>query len=223
MQPQAVSHYGLHWNGSVAWLLQQQSSVNFLQLGQVVSPFVVERGLVCNHSIPVTSPQPDPQLWDRFRRWMSDPLVQAMLPIPNGGSYFLEDQGDSMSLIIRNLSRLSTPIQSVMQPLWTLSSRQIRRILEETNIQPAVFTQVSVLQQAQVTEISKLTNYSPRTVLLTGHGRIVVPAPVQRIQTELRPNDIEQLIELPLESIGAMIIRRHARKEEIDSPLKPRS
>lgn len=52
-----TDHYGIHWDGSVAWLVQGRKGSNFVGLkGQC--PFQVQGGM-CNHMVPTAAPIPD--------------------------------------------------------------------------------------------------------------------------------------------------------------------
>lgn len=214
MKPTPVDHYGLHWDKSVAWLHQERGTTNFLGMTQK-SPFqVVDTGL-CNHVIPVSSPLPDRLQWAEFARILDDPLTTAMLPIPNGGAYFIADPKDELSLFLTSLARLSSPIRSIVKPIWTMTSNQIQKALRESNIQPLVLSQATAKDQKLLSELAKLAHYTPRTVIVTGGADLVIPAPMQRIVTQLRSTNIHDLMTMPLETIGATILRRHARRENI--------
>jgi hypothetical protein len=221
MSQTPVDHYGLHWAGTVAWLHQGRGATNFLGLPQK-SPFNVTEAGMCNHLIPGAAPTPDPLQWVEFSKILNDPLVQAMLPIPNGGAFFIEDPQDELSLYLTNLARLSSPIKPIVRPLWMMRSAEIQKQLTTTNVQPLVFSQATAKDQKLLTEIAKLVNYTPRTVIVTGTADLVVPAPMQRIKTEIRSFNIHDLMTLPLENLGTLVLRRYARKEQLDAPLVPR-
>lgn len=216
-----VDHYGLHWDKSVAWLHQGRGATNFLGVAQK-SPFQVVDAGACNHLIPAAAPIPDKLQWAEFTKVMHDPLVQAMLPIPNSKGFFIVDPYDDLSLYLTSLARLSSPIRPVVKPIWTAKSRQIQMALKETNVQPLVLSQATASNQKLLNEIAKLTNYTPRTVIVTGSADLVVPAPMQRITTDIRQMNIHDLMLMPLENIGATVLRRFARKENLDAPLETR-
>lgn len=221
MSLQPVDHYGLHWDKSIAWLHQGRGAANFLGVNQK-SPFSVTDAGMCNHLIPAAAPIPDRLQWAEFTRILSDPLVQAMLPIPNGRGYFIADPSDELSLYLTSLARLSSPIKPIVKPLWTITSNQMQKALRETNVQPLVLSQATAKDQKILSEIAKLVNYTPRTVIVTGAAELVVPAPMQRISTGVQDMDIHDLMTLPLENLGATILRRYARKEDIGAPLETR-
>ena len=216
-----VDHYGLHWDRSTAWLHQGRGATNFLGLA-TKSPFQISVKEMCNHLIPSAAPVPDKLQWTAFAATLSDPLVNAMLPIPNGGGFFVSDRHDDLSLYLTSLSRLSSPITSIVKPIWRMKIRQIADELATTNVQPLVLTQATQKDQRLLTDIAKLVNYTPRTVIVTGANDLVVPPPMQRISTDIRDTDIHDLMTLPLENIGATILRRFARKEDITTIQEPR-
>jgi hypothetical protein len=221
MSPTPIDHYGLHWDKSVAWLHQGRGAANFLGVNQR-SPFQVTDAGMCNHLIPVAAPIPDKLQWAEFSKVLSDPLVRAMLPIPNGAGYFVADPYDDLSLYLTSLARLSSPIKPIVKPLWTMTSNQIQKALRETNVQPLVLSQATAKDQKLLSEVAKLINYTPRTVVVTGAADLVVPSPMQRLTTEIRSMNIHDLMTLPLENLGATILRRFARKEDIDAPMESR-
>jgi hypothetical protein len=216
-----VDHYGLHWDKSIAWLHQGRGAANFLGVNQK-SPFAVTDAGMCNHLIPAAAPIPDKLQWAEFMKIINDPLVQAMLPIPNGGGYFIADPYDDLSLYLTNLARLSSPIKPIVKPMWTITSNQLQKALRETNVQPLVLSQATAKDQKILSEVAKMINYSPRTVIVTGAAELVVPGPMQRITTGVREMNIHDLMTLPLENLGATILRRYARKETLDAPLESR-
>ena len=212
-----VDNYGVHWDGPVAWLLQGRSGSNFVGLGQKC-PFEI-RGGVCNHMIVGTSPVPDRVHWVAFEKLLQDPLVRAMLPIPGDvdrKSFFVSDPGDTLALYLSTLSRLSSPIRTPVRPIWVIDRRtEIERALRSTNVQPWIVTQVSQKNQALVDMIAKSADYFPRTVIMTGGGDVVVPRNVHRIETKIGETSLADLLMLPLETLGAAVLRKYARKEPI--------
>ncbi len=216
-----VDHYGLHWDKSIAWLHQGRGAANFLGVSQR-SPFQVADGGMCNHLIPTAAPVPDRLQWAEFSKILNDLLVKAMLPIPNGAGFFIVDPYDDLSLYLTSLARLSSPIKPIVKPLWTVTSNQVQKALRETNVQPLVLSQASAKDQKLLGEISKLINYTPRTVVVTGSADLVVTPPMQRIDTNVRSIDIHDLMTLPLENLGATVLRRFARKEDLNAPIETR-
>ena len=180
---------------------------------------------MCNHLVPVAAPVPDKFHWEFFKKISDDPLVNAMLPAPRGPKdrvFYLEDPYDDLNLYLSCLSRLSSPIKSVMRPAWMVKPDQAEFEMGRTNIQPWILTQVTMKEQDLVTKIAKSSAYLPRTVILTGKPEVVVTSPMKRITTDIRSIELQNLISQPLENIGAMILRRFARKEDPLGDLESR-
>lgn len=219
-----VDHYGLHFDSRISWLLQGRGGTNFVGLKKQC-PFIVKGVGMCNHLIPAAAPIPDRVHWEFFQDIVTDPLVQAMLPIPRPSTqraYFVEDPHDDLNILISCLSRFSSPIRSVLKPAWMLAMEEIEQQMGTTNIQPWVITQATPKQQKIVSHVAKASPYMPRTVVVTGNRDIVVNDPMMRLETKIRDVNLETLISMPLENIGAMILRRVSRKEKIDGDIESR-
>lgn len=219
-----ISSYGLHWDGSVAWLCQGRGGNNFIGL-KAQCPFFVPGRMMCNHLVPPAAPVPDPLQWEAFMKFFPDPLTQAMLPIPNvpgQNLFFVPDPHDDLGLYLSNLSRLSSPITPTVRPIWTVKIKELEKEMNASNIQPLVLVQADQKQQEIVDTLAQMATYSARTVIVTGRSEVVASAPFQRIQSELRDHSINDLVSLPMESLGATILRRLARKEDLDAPIETR-
>lgn len=220
---QTKDHYGLHQDGTVTWLVQGRKGSNFVGL-KAQNPFHVEAG-ACNHLVPAAAPVPDPTHWDMWMKIFPDPLVQAMLPVPRepgNNLFFVEDPHDDLGNYIATLSRLSSPINRTYKPCWTVKVKDLERELTTSNIQPLVLTQTNVKCQPIVSTIGKLALYCPRPVIIVGNGDVVVGPNIKRIKTNIRSFDLQDLMTLPMENIGAALIRRYARREELDAPMETR-
>jgi hypothetical protein len=222
MTAQNITSYGLHWDGAVAWLVQGRSTSNFSGL-KATPPFRATG--MCNHLIPTAAPIPDDVHWEKFLRIIHDPLVQAMLPLPNAAgsnAFFIEDPYDDLGLYLATLSRLSSPIRSIVKPGGAFKMKDLEQELSASNIQPLVVVQVDQKVQTVVDMVSQLAPHALRTVVLTGSEEVAVPPRIQRITTQIRKVDLAELITLPLENIGAAVMRRYARREKIDEPMESR-
>lgn len=218
-----ANHFGLHWDGAIAWLVQGRNGFNFVGVNKK-SPFKNPPGM-CNHLVPTAAPIPDRLHWETFRKLVKDPLVQAMLPIPRpegSRAFYVEDPYDDLSVYLSTLSRMSSPITSVCRPVWMLKPKEIERELQRTNIQPYILTQMDTKHVDKLNEIAQATNYLPRTVIITGSGDVPVPPRVQKIETKIRDFPLEDLLTLPFENIGSTVLRRFTRKEKIDSEIESR-
>lgn len=218
-----VENYGLHWDGEVAWLVQGRGGNNFVGLkGQC--PFKGPK-LQCNHLVPVAAPIPDKLHWNKFEPLLHDPLVEAMFPVPHDAGqnvFFVEDAYNDLSLYLSTLSRLSSPINSVVKPAWSLKARQLEKELVSTNIQPLVIVQTTTKEQALIDLVRKMAAFTPRTVIFTGADDVVVPGPIQKLTTDVRKTELAELMTLPMESLGAFLLRRFCRHEDLDAPMETR-
>lgn len=218
-----VEYFGLHWDGGIGWLQQGRNATNFVGLSKR-SPYQNPKGM-CNHMIPPTAPVPDKLQWAAFLKISEDPLVKAMLPVPHPEgerAFYINDPYDDLSIYLTCLSRLSSPITSVVKPAWTVRPAAAQRELNATNVQPWVITQVSTKEASLVSDIAKATNYFPRVVVMTGKPEVPVPSTFTRIETSIRDTPLEDLMVLSLENIGAALVRRYARKEELFAPMETR-
>jgi hypothetical protein len=210
-----VPCYGLHQEKNIWWLVQGRGSSNFLGLKDDV-PFEGPKR-ACNHLIPAAAPVPDRIQWERFLEYFNDPLVQAMLPLPGKRGVFLTDPEDTLGLLLITLSRLSSPITSIVKPAWMLTEGVLKREQQASNIQPLVLIQCTPKQQRLVDQIASGINYQPRPMVLTGDENVIISAPMERITTRIK--QLDDLMTLPLENIGAFILRRYARRDPLDAPL----
>lgn len=218
-----VDHYGLHWDGAVAWLIQGRGTSNFAGL-KARSPFQLSAGM-CNHLIPAAAPIPDRIHWEKFLGIIKDPLVDITLPIPRErgrNTFFVEDAFNDLSFYLSTLSRMSSPIKPIVRPMWGTKVKDLEKEMMTTNVQPLILAQAETKHQELVDTIVDMSMYSPRTTIVVGSPDIVVQAPMQRVKTCIRKHDLQEIIALPLENIGAAVLRRFARKEQIDAPMESR-
>lgn len=220
---QQVDYYGLHWDGPVAWLLQGRGTNNFVGL-KAQAPFGGARGM-CNHLIPAAAPKPDRIHWQRFLEVYDDPLVQAMLPVPRSlgeNAFYVEDSYGDLVSQLSTLSRLSSPIKPIVCPIWSMRVKDIQTEMTRTNIQPLVLIQADSKSQEVVDTVVNLSRLLPRTVIVVGSNEPVVQSPMKRIYTRIRDFDLQDLLALPFENIGAEVLRRYARHEQLDAPMETR-
>ncbi len=109
-----------------------------------------------------------------------------------------------------------------MQPFWKMELKRVQRELATTNILPLVLTQAAPKHTSDVEALAKLTPYEPRRLIVTGSPDVVVPKPMKRIETDITRIPLEDLAQLPMEILGAAIIRRHCRREPLDAPMESR-
>jgi len=175
--------------------------------------------------VPTAAPVPDRLHWERWMKIFNDPLVQAMLPLPKPqgqGVFYVEDPYDDLGLYLATLSRLSSPINLIIKPTSTVKAKALEVELATSNIQPLVLVQTDQKNQAIVDMVGKLALYVPRTVVFTGKSEVIISQPIQRIKTSIRDFDLADLMTLPLENLGATVIRRYCRNEKLDAPWEDR-
>lgn len=216
-------YYGLHADGRVTWLVQGSSGSNFIGLkGQC--PFDPPKGIVCNHRIPTAAPLPAEPQWNLFRTLAeNNPLIQAALPIPQpleNRVHLVQEDPNSL-LVLLALSRLSSPINNIIHPHWLLNKARLRQEMTATNVQPLILTGFTSTDQTRLTNIASTAVGAPRTVICVGDSTLGLRGAMRRSQ--LPPQEhLEDLIRLPLESLGAFMMRRYCRGEDIFSRLESR-
>lgn len=218
-----VDCYGLHWDSSVAWLVQGRGASNFAGV-KAKAPFRASQGM-CNHLVPAAAPVPDRVHWDILMKMFPDPLMQAMVPIPRArgeNAFFIDDPYGDLGLYLTTLSRLSSPIRKIVRPAATVKAKDLENELSASNIQPMILTKVTQENQTLVDLLGKLVQHAPRTVILAGEPEVAARPPFQRIQTDIRRFALDDLIPLPFETLGATLIRRYARGEQLDAPMESR-
>lgn len=218
-----VSHYGLHWDGPTAWLVQGRGGSNFIG-AKGICPFHVTSG-ACNHLIPAAAPIPDRVQWDYFLSFFDDPLVKAALPLPHrsgNNAFFVEDGDDKLTMGLATLSRMSSPIRGVVKSAWALKVKDLESQLQGSNLQPLIIVQANQKSQPLIDALTQMVAFSNRTVIVAGRREVVVSAPLKRITTKIGDLDHLDLTALPMENIGAALLRRYARREPLDSPMESR-
>jgi hypothetical protein len=216
-----VSHFGVHWaNGNIAYIEQEKSGTNALGLPEK-SPFVVQlpqRAGRCNHLIALAAPKPD-QLHMQFLAKLinEDSLVRAMLPIPKTGTggFYVVDPANKLRLHLVLLSKLSSPITTVVRPFPSFNEAQIIEELQLTNVQPLVLTGVVAAHAPVLARIAERLPKLPRSLVLSGQADVPLPAGIQKLASEIDRYDLADLAGLPWETLGAVIVRRYMRREAL--------
>lgn len=222
MDDQEVACYGLHWDGPIAWLVQGRGGSNFVGLKKT-NPFKAPR-FSCNHLIPTAAPIPDRVHWESFLRLQDCQVLQRMLPIPQSPQNriaFVESVPDEV-LWFTTVSRLSSPIRPIIRPAWTIKIKDLDRELCSSNIQPLVVTGLNQTHQPLISALADLSVTHARTVILSGDDSVVLRPNITRLSMLNPPMSLEDLMLLPLENIGAAVLRRFARKEDIFAPMESR-
>jgi hypothetical protein len=213
-----VSHYGIHWDsGGVAWLHQGRGGTNAWGLKEK-SPFTVRlpsRQIHCNHMIQLSASVPNDHHWQIFAQMLDDALVRAFLPTPkaDGGVYYVENLGAEQALILAVLAKMSSPIYSIVNPMWTLTPTAILQQMQNTNVQPFVITDVAAKDSETVSQLAKAAVYAPRKLVFVGANDVVLNPSVKRLKTEITKYSTPDLVSLPWETLGATTCKLYMRKE----------
>lgn len=196
-----ASHFGVHWEGPIGWLLQGDGAENALGIKQECT-FFPPKGR-CSHRIVLGVGPPPPD----------DPLVHALLPLPDRAQrlFFLGGSTAQAMGVLRPLLRMSSPLEMPVTPIWATTARETTKQLGLTNVQPWVITDVAPKDIGRLREIVSLSYASPRTILFVGSGDTPTPPTLQVLETSLWGQDLKGE---PWEKIGAQALRRHLRKED---------
>jgi hypothetical protein len=212
-----VPHWGVHWApGGLAYLHQARGDTNAIGVKEP-SPFAVRvasRGAVCNHLVQLNALNPAREHMDLFRAvLMGDALARFMLPIPT-------IKGEPWAAMTRLpdppgvtlLTKLSSPIRKPI--LWAdfTTPKVVSMALEETNIQPLVLMGVKIAHMRMIETILRSTVEPARRLL-------IVPAPDVPLglpdldAPKMRSHDARELLTLPWETLGAVVLRAYMRRE----------
>lgn len=222
-----IGHYGLHIDGVVTYLHQGKSSAaNFVGLRQP-SPFQSkpEGAKACPHLINIAAPAPDRVHMTQFCDLYPDPLFQQMLPIPKeqfGKASFFNDPNNDLAMTLTILGKLCSPLVNIVHSFHSLTEKAILEKLGLTNLAPLVLTGVATKDQALLNKLVKEAQLKPRRLILAGDPMLIIRGPVERLSTVLWEIDTRDLVQLPMEQLGAMALRRYARGERVDAPYVQR-
>ena len=193
-----VDHFGVHWApGGIPFLLQGSGAQNLISR-DLQAPFEVRvrpRTLSCPHEI-------DLQL-EAEAEWVSDPLAQAMMPLPGHRVFVLHDVERKWDRTLQHLQRLSSATTALMRPVWWRSPQDATPIYALTNITPIVFFGVTVNQVMDLNRNLDLARTFNRTILISTQTRLPLLG-AQWIETNL--GDVSQE---PLEALGATALREY--------------
>jgi hypothetical protein len=232
--PTKVSYFGIHWSeAGIAFLEQEKAQKTLRQrpepsgsnaLGLAVkSSFFVEppkRQMRCPHLIPLAVTNPDVRHLEAFYELADDPLVQVLLPVPkdDAGSFYLNQSDfpdEKLSLYLTLLCQMSSPVTSLVTPIWALTLPQIMDELNLTNVAPLVLTGVTSAHTELVNKVGQVVAHAPRTLLLVGASDVALPPIFTRVRSKLAGRPLEQLMLLPWSVLGAVCVRRYMRNEAI--------
>lgn len=125
--------FGVTWApGGVAFLMQDDGVTNALGV-DIPCPFPQDAKRVCPHQIRIPAV-------DAHHHAESDPLFQALSPVPGSGTYLIRHDRE----VIENLLELCSLKLDVIEPLWIIGRAQLRSRLLLTNCAPLVLTDVTL-------------------------------------------------------------------------------
>ena len=219
-----VNHYGLHKGNDSIWYLVQDEPLSQNYVGLPDRPTFEVRSVIkrhCPHSTPYKPEEVSKKDWIIFMALWHDPLVQAMSPLPKDegvtkAPYFYDATGE-IAEAARLLARLSNPKGSLTAAVNPARETLHIGYLSCTNIAPLVLTEVRTWHQKIISNIAAQSVHLPRRLVFIGYDEyMLMETGLERGKTKL-PSllPLEELAALPLEAIGATLLRKFARSEKL--------
>ncbi len=151
-----MTHYGLHTDGDLVFLHQQEGSVCLTPgLGALPSPFAAppRRGPRCPHHITPSPGELPP----------SDPVIDVLRPVPNGGAYWapLQDRP-----LVFEAAKMCSPSSPTIFPMWAHSATDLIPQLNLTNIAPLILVSAEAKHLRSIAKLLELPRV--RTILFCG-------------------------------------------------------
>lgn len=197
-----VDRFGIHWApGNIPFLEQSSGSQNPVSQ-KLESPFQVvvqPRTLICPHEIDLSQ--------DEEVEWISDPLAQAMLPLPGFKQFVILDTDGRYARQIQVLQRLSTNSQPLLRPIWWRPPQTVTHVHSVTNISPVIFFDLTINDHRSIKFHMDLCRQHERTAIFCMAEDIPI-AGVPRIHSDLGDVSGEHL-----EAIGATALRKYLKSE----------
>jgi len=218
-QTAPLSHYGVHADtDGISYLFQDLCPYGWEFFGlkdKRATRSVKHLKNQCPHQINVYLAQRvlSNKIWNSFLRIVNDPLVQAMLPLPNGETYHFDQTSiDNPTEWLSCLERLSSPLHTAVKPLWSETNQVLSKKLQLTNIQPLVLMDINAEDALTARRLHDLNKTCPRTLILSCTEQLVLPKSVKSIETQLESlTSLKDLISLPLEHIGSYLIAEYCK------------
>ena len=218
-----VNHYGLHKGNDSLWYLVQDEPLSQNFVGLPDRPTFEVRSVMkrhCPHSTPYKPEEVSKKDWKTFLSIFSDPLVQALLPTPKEekakAPYFYDATGEVCEAA-RILTRLSNPKGSLTVTVSPARETLHIGYLSCTNLAPLVLTDIRTWHQKIMSNIAAQAAHLPRRLVFIGYDEhMLMEHGLERAKTfftSLVP--LEELSALPLEAIGAHLVRKYARSEKL--------
>lgn len=219
--------FGLHKSDDGVWYLHQDITLEGAQYvglkGGNPTHHVQHLKGKCPHAIPPGAGlrPPAKHHWSMFRSYMNDPLVTALLPLPREQkAYYLPTpKGVDAPVLLRCLERLSSPVYSWVRPLWSVTLNQLKSQLAMTNLHPVVLYGGTMEDGPTVQKYLELAHAYQRPLVIMGSAFQVLPPGVEQLETSLQEADVHSLIGLPLEQLGAFLVRRHCQQQELTDDI----
>jgi hypothetical protein len=142
-----LKSYGIHADqDGLYWIAQGGRPTNAVgQAKSIEITVVTDSGIKhCNHKIAPSSPVVAEDVWRAFLSIIDHPLVRAFFPVPCGSAppVFVPDQSRETLILLKTLSRLTSPIWSIVEPWKPGTARQALAKVRQSNVQPLVLTDV---------------------------------------------------------------------------------
>lgn len=217
--PTPLPFYGIHEDDGLPFLYQDTcpQGWEFIGLNRKSNQTVKQLKNQCSHNINVNlATRKLSKLHVRkFEAIMNDPLVQAMLPIPNGKTYFLDEQKlENSAVWLSCLERLNSPLHTWVKPAWVAGMAHIAKHMAMTNIHPMAITGFSINDGQSLSKLAEISMTAPRTVIFSGNSSLIIPKSVERIDTRLGSLiSLQELVSLPLEHLGSYIMAKYCMGE----------
>lgn len=221
--PIYVSNFGVHRTPQGLVYLHQANdrAFNFVGLAEK-SPFEVVlygRSKVCPHRIEANAPMPDNVHWRIFLHIIHDQMGGKFLPIPrhpHDKIPFISNKINEQ--IILALSTMCSPLHPVVHRFDMMKIEEFEDQMQLTNVAPLVLTDWTFEKQSLLESYCTIARRSPRRFIAVGDPKIVMRAGLERVSTNLDTINESVFYSLPFENLGAVILRRWARGEQIDGP-----
>lgn len=226
----SLTHFGIHEDSDgVRYLHQDLTHEGYNYVGVRDNHTQTTRGLAFKSSHAIVPSLGQRRIsknqWSAFQDILTDPLVEAMLPVPktDAGVYYLssQDQSSRLNEYLACLENLNTPMLKSVLPFWSVNLAQLKRMLNCTNIHPLVLTGVTIDDASAVHRYFELAKVAPRSLIISGVPDLITAPGIKKLNSDLLNKiDLCDLISLHMEHLGAEVIRRYCQKTPINRPME---
>lgn len=162
-ETQPVPHYGLHSDGDLFFLHEQNRSRCMTPgLEALQSPLDVVRHdrTTCPHSLlPMEPAMPLP--------WMDNELMMKLAPVPDGGAYWVPTAA-KLSLV--EMIPMCRPIRAVAFVPWANPVKRLVPELTVTNLAPLIIADYDTRDLREISRLLELPR--TRTIILCGQLKL---------------------------------------------------